>query len=227
MIAFLMVFTVEPFSGVRLVQVATADDIAPAGDKTPPADKPNDGPKKPNEIPKKPDVNKPPTIKSDTKGSEPKFSEIDQVLLSFYDPQNNVMPEKEPEVLKIVEKYPKNSRALMMLARLNHAKGQQKTDGKSNFAKYKEAADYMRRAIATAKRKHDYDLYASNIFYDEACAYAQEEDTAETLKALRLAVEYGWTNAAHLKQDSDLAFIRDNKDFASLVKQIEARPKKK
>jgi hypothetical protein len=190
---------------------------------TPPAKKP---------VPQKPQMLD--SLKSNTNGkgiqmSGIRLSEVDGLLLSFYDPQNQVMPEKEPEIEAIVEKYPKNTRALVMLAQLDQNKGRRKTDGKSDLAAYKRAAEYMRRAIATLKKKDQglYDYYAASIFYDEACAYSQEEDEAAALTALRLSAEHGWTNVTHMQEDKDLEFIRENEEFAKIAQLIEAQNKRK
>ncbi|HVJ79608.1 MAG TPA: tetratricopeptide repeat protein, partial [Planctomycetia bacterium] len=69
-------------------------------------------------------------------------------------------------------------------------------------------------------------------WYDFACVYAvasgkvadkKQEYAGRAMELLQQAVKAGWTEAAHMKQDSDLDPLRDRDDFKMLLADLEAK----
>lgn len=60
-----------------------------------------------------------------------------------------------------------------------------------------------------------------NYYYNMACCYALTHQKRLALKNLRIAIDYGYTNYRNMLDDSDLDFIRKEKDFIALLKRIE------
>src|SRR5262249_39801411 len=58
--------------------------------------------------------------------------------------------------------------------------------------------------------------------HSSASAAQAEAEADRAMVWLGRAVAAGYTNAAHLKQDSDLDALRDRADFATLVTQLES-----
>ncbi len=103
--------------------------------------------------------------------------------------------------------------------------------------------DYVRlREMATERAKFDPDT--SDCVYDIACVFGlcaskarkdstlaapKQEELAkqyadEAMTHLRLAVEKGYRNVAHMKNDTDLDPLRDRDDFKKLLADLEAIP---
>ena len=53
----------------------------------------------------------------------------------------------------------------------------------------------------------------SKVLYNLACAYSLNQDEANTLKYLELAIQNGYTNGEHILQDPDMAFARTSDRF--------------
>lgn len=76
--------------------------------------------------------------------------------------------------------------------------------------KYDEAAEKCRAEIALLPK-------SSGAHYNLACALARLGKTDDALAALKKAAELGFDDAAHAKEDADLASIRDAKGFAAIL----------
>ena len=62
-----------------------------------------------------------------------------------------------------------------------------------------------------------------NIYYNLACAYAKTQNKKKALENLRLAVENGFDDIEHIKQDEDLAYLRDSKEFQEIIKREQTK----
>jgi predicted esterase len=71
--------------------------------------------------------------------------------------------------------------------------------------------------IATQGGDED-SYWKKTIHYNLACAYARIQNEKKALENLRLAVEHGFDDIEHIKQDKDLASLRDSKEFQKIIK---------
>jgi tetratricopeptide (TPR) repeat protein len=58
---------------------------------------------------------------------------------------------------------------------------------------------------------------------DEGAARLAREEADKAMVWLHKAVAAGWTNAAHMRKDTDLDFLRDREDFQKLLADLEAK----
>ena len=79
-----------------------------------------------------------------------------------------------------------------------------------------EADDWMRQIIAL-------DSSDSGVLYDAACFYSLMRDSTRALSHLRLALENGYTQFAHIDFDDDLDFIRPFPVFRRMVNEHRVR----
>jgi hypothetical protein len=70
-----------------------------------------------------------------------------------------------------------------------------------------------RKALLTLKTRYPKD---TELLYNLACVYARLNDGNAAIETLREAIEHGWWDMNHARQDPDLAGIRDRPDFAAL-----------
>ena len=59
-----------------------------------------------------------------------------------------------------------------------------------------------------------------SYYYSMACCYALTHQKQLALKNLKIAIDYGYTNYRNMVDDSDLDFIREEKDFTALLERI-------
>ena len=59
-----------------------------------------------------------------------------------------------------------------------------------------------------------------SYYYSMACCYALTHQKQLALKNLKIAIDYGYTNYRNMLDDSDLDFIREEKDFTALLERI-------
>lgn len=59
-----------------------------------------------------------------------------------------------------------------------------------------------------------------DFYYNMACCYALTHQKQLALKNLKIAIDYGYTNYRNMLDDSDLDFIREEKDFIDLLERI-------
>ena len=64
----------------------------------------------------------------------------------------------------------------------------------------------------------------AHVWYNLACAAARTGDAKAAMTALEGAVERGFTNAAHIRADEDLASLRDREEFRKLLERLESAP---
>lgn len=71
----------------------------------------------------------------------------------------------------------------------------------------------------------------ANVFYNEACALAKTRQTADAVKSLSEAMDYGYQDLAHLDSDKDFDLIRESEEFKTLregaAQKIAAKLKEK
>ena len=63
--------------------------------------------------------------------------------------------------------------------------------------------------------------YKANTYYNLACSYSLSHQKKAALSALKTAIDLGYKDYANMKNDSDFDFIRNEKRFQALLKQIE------
>ena len=63
------------------------------------------------------------------------------------------------------------------------------------------------------------------MFYNLACSYALLNQTRPALAALTKAIECGYDDFEHLRQDSDLENLLKDEHFQRFIKQIEKKKK--
>ncbi len=63
-----------------------------------------------------------------------------------------------------------------------------------------------------------------HIWYNLACAAARLGDPGEAMRALESAVDRGFSDAAQLRRDEDLASLRQRPEFRQLVARLEGEP---
>lgn len=76
-------------------------------------------------------------------------------------------------------------------------------------------AEELLRSVLKDKPEHAADLY-----YNLACCLARQNRPDEAIKALRQAIEAGWSNRLHTEYDEDLKPLRKRADFKKLLEQI-------
>jgi tetratricopeptide (TPR) repeat protein len=105
---------------------------------------------------------------------------------------------------------------------------------------YQKAAD-VAGCRATAEMLEKLNPTDAGSLYDAACcravtaalqARAEQPDAARLAKEeadramawLTKAIAAGWKDAAHIRKDTDLDFLRDREDFKKLLADLEVRP---
>ncbi len=95
---------------------------------------------------------------------------------------------------------------------------------------YQEGSDYYRekdyeKAIIFFEISVNADK--RNVFsaYNLACTYSLNKQEKQALNALKLAVQRGFKNHTHMKKDTDLDFIRDEKVFKEIMAELETGQK--
>lgn len=66
---------------------------------------------------------------------------------------------------------------------------------------------------------------SANAFYNAACYLALGGKTDEAFSFLDKAIEHGYSNAPHLKEDSDLISLRDDNRWTAIVTKTKAKKK--
>ncbi len=61
------------------------------------------------------------------------------------------------------------------------------------------------------------------LFYNLACAYARNQNPKRALKNLKLAVESGFADLAHIQQDEDLEGLRNTPEFADIIELLKKK----
>ena len=142
----------------------------------------------------------------------PPQKDVDKIIMSLGTDQlrvkaNNKNPEKE------------NAMATRLLQGLEIDAGSKGWDffQKGEFPK---AIPFFEIA---AQGGDENSLQKKNIYYNLACAYARTQNKIKALENLRLAVEHGFDDIEHIKQDKDLASLRDSKEFQEIIKREQTK----
>ncbi|HNO76716.1 MAG TPA: hypothetical protein PKN33_01550 [Phycisphaerae bacterium] len=59
-----------------------------------------------------------------------------------------------------------------------------------------------------------------NNYYNLACCYALDGQTDKAFEALDNSIRYGWCDAKHIKNDSDLESLRDDERFEAMLESV-------
>ncbi|MCK4835176.1 MAG: hypothetical protein KAT17_00980 [Candidatus Aminicenantes bacterium] len=101
--------------------------------------------------------------------------------------------------------------------------------GNSEGHYYLKKHDFTRAVIffeTAAKAKKT----GIRAFYNLACTYSLQNRKKEAIENLKIAIknllEGGHKDFSFLEKDKDLAFIRDEKEFQNLLKQLGSKPKR-
>jgi protein O-mannosyl-transferase len=82
-----------------------------------------------------------------------------------------------------------------------------------NKKQYKKAISTFEKIIETQPEN---DI----IYYNISCLYAMQNNKSESVDWLKKAIDNGYKNWEHLKNDKDLQNIKDTPYFKSLVKNM-------
>ena len=81
-----------------------------------------------------------------------------------------------------------------------------------NDPQYDEYREQINQSLAS---------YKANTYYNLACNYSLSHQKKPALSALDKAIALGYKDYANMKNDSDFDFIRNEKRFKALLKQLE------
>ncbi|WP_185147042.1 DUF6624 domain-containing protein [Pseudochryseolinea flava] len=84
------------------------------------------------------------------------------------------------------------------------------------------AKDY-KKSLGVYQQAIKLDAKNYNDLYNAACAAALAGDKTNALKFLSASIDNGWTNISHMKQDSDLNALHDDKRWAALVNELQKK----
>ena len=81
-----------------------------------------------------------------------------------------------------------------------------------NGPEYYESREKIEQSLA---------YFKANTYYNLACSYSLSHQKKAALAALENAIDLGYKDYANMKNDSDFDFIRNEKRFKALLKQLE------
>lgn len=81
-----------------------------------------------------------------------------------------------------------------------------------NGPQYDESREQINQSLAS---------YKANTYYNLACNYSLSHQKKPALSALETSIDLGYKDYANMKNDSDFDFIRNEKKFKALLKQLE------
>ena len=61
------------------------------------------------------------------------------------------------------------------------------------------------------------------MWYNLACAHARDRNEPAAVGALHRAIDAGYSNLAHMKQDTDLDPIRSSREYSRTVDRLRSR----
>lgn len=129
-------------------------------------------------------------------------------------------PKRERELLAKLAQEPKNPVLLFKLANVKALQAEMTDSGDTDYPKYQAAAKYLRQAMQIDPKLTDSDevkAFVAEVFFNEACAYSLAKQAAPGLKALRMALDHGWTDLSELQAVAELAYLRKSPDFEGLI----------
>lgn len=121
---------------------------------------------------------------------------------------------------------PDNVDGLMAMATATQYLARHPEKDEPTDALFHKSAEYVRRAMRAKKDAADDDEFrpfAANAMYNNACTFAREKKTSESLAALREAVDFGFSQLDLVQKNKELAAVRSAPEFAPFLK--EAREK--
>ena len=145
------------------------------------------------------------------------------------DLEDEYSPKRERELLARLSKEPKNPVLLFNLANVKALQAEMTDSGETDYPKYKIAAKYLRQAMQIDPKLTDTDDvkgFVAEVFFNEACAYSLEKQVAPGLKALRAALDNGWTDLSELQAVAELAHLRKSPEFEGLIKYGQEKRKR-
>ncbi len=83
---------------------------------------------------------------------------------------------------------------------------------------YQKAAEYYLQYM-------QYDVKNGSVCYNLACCYGLLGNEELAVKYLEHAYENGFTNLEHIQNDPDFDKVRNGKEFAALIKQLNRKNK--
>ena len=102
---------------------------------------------------------------------------------------------------------------------VNYAAGQ--SNGEAQYDAFRMAGDLVKRALENDIELTD-QADAGSVLYNAACAESLAGDAETAAKTLSLAVANGWDDIEYIKEDDDLAAVRDLPAFAEMYEGFEA-----
>ena len=91
-----------------------------------------------------------------------------------------------------------------------------KADGFYNTNAYAQSVEAYKEAFKI-EQKRPSDLY------NAACAAALAGEKSIAFEWLEMSIEYGWTNIAHLKSDTDLTSLHELKEWGMLIDKLQKK----
>lgn len=82
-----------------------------------------------------------------------------------------------------------------------------------NLGRHEEALKAYEKAIEIKPDDH-------NAWYNLACSYSLKKEKDNALKSLRKAIENGFNDLSHIRQDKDLDFIRNEDEFKKIIDKL-------
>lgn len=73
------------------------------------------------------------------------------------------------------------------------------------------------RGLSLDQRLAELTPVDASVFYNLACSYSLIGDIDKSLESLKKAIELGFTDFRHLKNDPDLVTVRKDKRFYTLI----------
>lgn len=142
---------------------------------------------------------------------------------------DELSPQAEARLLAKLKRHPNDAETLLKLASMKQQQAEMTDSGELDYGKLKQSADYIRQALKADPALAEADdarSFVAAVFFNEANALSREKQDAAALKALRLAVDYGWSNLAEMQNAVDLAHLRKNPKFDEIVKFARDKRKK-
>lgn len=169
------------------------------------------------------------TATAPTKSEQPPLSqtaEQSETKLDIDDEQ----AQAEAKLRAKLALQPNDAESLLALASLQQQQAEMTESGDLDYGKLKQSADLVRRALQANAALADTDevrSFVAAVFFNEANALSLEKQDALALKSLRSAIDYGWDDLTELQNAVDLAHIRQNPEFKTVIKIARDKRKKK
>ncbi|MES2793106.1 MAG: hypothetical protein V4719_26075, partial [Planctomycetota bacterium] len=150
----------------------------------------------------------------------PKLTPSEMPAETSDDFEDELSPKKEAELLAQLKKEPNNAEVLLKLANFTQEKAELTDSGEVDYGMLKQSADYLRRAFKADEalaKSDEMKAFAAAVHLNEARALSLDKQDDNALKALRSAIDYGWSDLAEIQAETDLEHIRKNPKFAEIM----------